>query len=136
MFKKHIFSNTVHCRSSMPRLSQTLRFLQSPSFRQAQSALIGQLTRKYNAFPLSRALAFKINVKTVNNCMVTHTWNSCSASTHSSEYTHTHTHTHTCSGQPFMLRHPGSSWGFDALLKGTSLVVLKMERVLYIHSPH
>ncbi len=29
----------------MPRLSQTLRFLQSPSFRQAQSALIGQLTQ-------------------------------------------------------------------------------------------
>ncbi len=28
----------------MPRLSQTLRFLQSPSFRQTQSALIGQLT--------------------------------------------------------------------------------------------
>ncbi len=29
----------------MPRLSQTLSFLQSPSFRQAQSALIGQLTQ-------------------------------------------------------------------------------------------
>ncbi len=29
----------------MPRLSQTLCFLQSPSFRQAQSALIGQLTQ-------------------------------------------------------------------------------------------
>ncbi len=29
----------------MPRLSQTLRFLQSPSFRQAQSALIGQLAQ-------------------------------------------------------------------------------------------
>ncbi len=29
----------------MPRLFQTLRFLQSPSFWQAQSALIGQLTR-------------------------------------------------------------------------------------------
>ncbi len=29
----------------MPRLSQTLRFLQSPSFRQAQSALIGQQTQ-------------------------------------------------------------------------------------------
>ncbi len=29
----------------MPRLSQTLRFLQSPSFQQAQSALIGQLTQ-------------------------------------------------------------------------------------------
>ncbi len=44
--KTHYFSNTVHyCRSSMPRLSQTLRFLQSPSFRQAQSALIGQLAQ-------------------------------------------------------------------------------------------
>ncbi len=29
----------------MPRLSQTCRFLQSPSFQQAQSALIGQLTQ-------------------------------------------------------------------------------------------
>ncbi len=29
----------------MPRLSQMLRFLQSPSFWQAQSALIGQLTQ-------------------------------------------------------------------------------------------
>ncbi len=29
----------------MPRLSQTLRFLQSPSFQQVQSALIGQLTQ-------------------------------------------------------------------------------------------
>ncbi len=27
----------------MPHLSQMLRFLQSPSFQQAQSALIGQL---------------------------------------------------------------------------------------------
>ncbi len=47
LFKKtHYFSNTVHyCRSSMPRLSQTLRFLQSPSFWQVQSALIGQLAQ-------------------------------------------------------------------------------------------
>ncbi len=29
----------------MPHLSQTLGFLQSPSFQQAQSALIGQLTQ-------------------------------------------------------------------------------------------
>ncbi len=29
----------------MPRLSQTCRFLQSPSFWQVQSALIGQLTQ-------------------------------------------------------------------------------------------
>ncbi len=32
-----------------------------------------------------------------------------------------------------MLRRPGSSWGFGALLKG---VVLRMERVLDIHFPH
>ncbi len=45
MLKKY-FSNTVHyCSSSMPRLSQTHRFQQSPSFRQAQSTLIGQLTQ-------------------------------------------------------------------------------------------
>ncbi len=32
---------------------------------------------------------------------------------------------------------PGSSWGFSALLKDLkSVVVLKVERVLIIHSPH
>ncbi len=35
-----------------------------------------------------------------------------------------------------MLRHPGSCWGFGALLKGTSVVVLRVKRALYIHSPH
>ncbi len=34
-----------------------------------------------------------------------------------------------------MLRWPGGSWGFAVLLKGTSVVVFKVERVLYIHSP-
>ncbi len=35
--------------------------------------------------------------------------------------THTRQWKHTwSSGQPFMLRHPASSWGFGALLKGTS----------------
>ncbi len=54
--------------------------------------------------------------------------------THTAVNTHTpRTHTRS-SGQP-MLRRPGSSWGFGALLKGTSVVVLKVERVLYIHSP-
>ncbi len=77
--------------------------------------------------------------------MVSHTCNLCSALnpskwTHTavrSEETHTHTlWTHTwSSGQP-MLRRPGSSWGFGALLKGlTSVVELKVERVLNIHSP-
>ncbi len=55
--------------------------------------------------------------------------------THTSEHTHTPwTHTQS-SGQPFMLRRPGSSWGFGALLKGTSVMVSKVERALYIHSP-
>ncbi len=56
--------------------------------------------------------------------------------THTAVNTHTPwTHTQS-SGQPFMLRRPGSSWGFGALLKGTSVVVLKEERALDIHSPH
>ncbi len=48
--------------------------------------------------------------------------------THTAVNTHTPwTHTQS-SGQPFMLRRPGSSWGFGALLKGTSVVVLRVER--------
>ncbi len=44
--KTHYFSNTVHyCSSSMPRLFQMHCFLQSPSFQQPQSALIGQLAQ-------------------------------------------------------------------------------------------
>ncbi len=35
-----------------------------------------------------------------------------------------------------MLQRPGSSWGFSALLKDTSVVVLKEERALVINSPH
>ncbi len=36
-----------------------------------------------------------------------------------------------------MLQRPGSSWGFGALLKGlTSVVVLKVQRALVIHSTH
>ncbi len=82
--------------------------------------------------------------------MVTHTQNLCSAfipskCTHTAVNKHTHTHTHThkythtlwkhirSSGQPFMLW--GSSWGFSALLKGTSVMVLRVERVLDLHSP-
>ncbi len=97
--------------------------------------------------PLSK---WKWKWRDIRPSMVTHTRNLCSAfnpskvHTHSSEHTHTHTPlthtqqwTHTrSSGQPFMLRRPGSIWGFGALLKGTSVVVLKVERVLYIHSPH
>ncbi len=43
MFKKHIIFQILYI--IVPRLSLTHRFLQSPSFRQAQSALIGQLAQ-------------------------------------------------------------------------------------------
>ncbi len=64
--------------------------------------------------------------------MVTHTQNLCSALTHPMcPHTTVNTHTpwtHTrSSGQPFMLRCPGSSRGFGALLKGTSIVVLRVK---------
>ncbi len=78
----------------------------------------------------------------IRRSMVTHTRNLCSAfnpsnvHTHSSEHTHTHSSEHTHTVNTFLLRRLGSSWGFDALLKGTSVVVLKVERALYIHSPH
>ncbi len=56
--------------------------------------------------------------------------------THTAVNKHTPwTHTRS-SGQPFMLRCTGSSWGFSALLKGTSVVVLRVERALDIDSPH
>ncbi len=43
--KTHYFPHTVHyCCSSMPRLSETRTFLQSSSFWEARSALIGQLS--------------------------------------------------------------------------------------------
>ncbi len=58
--------------------------------------------------------------------MVTLTQNLCSefipskVHTHSSEHTHIHCEHTRSSGQPFMQRRLGSSWGFGALLKGTS----------------
>ncbi len=43
--KTHYFPHTVHyCCSSMPRLSETCRFLQSSLFWEARRALIGQLS--------------------------------------------------------------------------------------------
>ncbi len=68
--------------------------------------------------------------------MVTHTRNLCPAINPSKVHTHTPwTHTRS-SGQPFMLRHPGSSWGFGALLKVTSVMVLKMEESAVNSLPH
>ncbi len=90
--KTHYFSNTVHyCSSSMPRLSQTHCFLQSPSFQQVQSALIGQLTqcivigrtpqaRVGNVTPLTIIVSFSFQVSFISSSpkgeqsRVTDTW--------------------------------------------------------------
>ncbi len=45
-------------------------------------------------------------------------------SAHTQQWTHTH------------LRRPGRGWGFCASLKGTSVMVSRVERALFIHSPH
>ncbi len=84
----------------------------------------------------------KIKWRDIRPSMLTHTWNLCSAfnpskvHTHSSEHTHTHGTHSWSSGKPFMLWRPGSSWEFSALLKSTSVMVLRVERALYVHSPH
>ncbi len=80
---------------------------------------------------LSRILLKIKSESDIHPSMVMHTWILCSPFNPHREYTHTWS-----SGQSFMLRHPGSSWGFDALLKGTSVVVLKVENVLGIHCRH
>ncbi len=59
--------------------------------------------------------------------------------THTAVNTHTPwTHTRSSPEQwaAIYAAAPGEQLGFGALLKGTSVVVLKVERVLYIHSPH
>ncbi len=54
--------------------------------------------------------------------------------THSSEHTHT-VNTHWEQWAAIYAATPGSSWGCGALLKGTSVVVLRVERALYIPPP-
>ncbi len=67
--------------------------------------------------------------------MVTHTRNLSSAF-NPSKCTLTAVNTHP-EQWAAILQRPGSSWGIGALLKGlTSVVVLKVERALVIHSPH
>ncbi len=74
--------------------------------------------------------------------MVTHTRNLCSAfipskCTHTAVNTHTHTvvNTHPEQWAAILLRRPGNSWGFAALLKGlTSVVVLRVEKELVNHN--
>ncbi len=68
---------------------------------------------------------FKVTWRDIRPSMVTHTRNLCSAFNPSNVLIHSSEHTHT----PWThTRRPGSSWGFGALLKGTSVVVLRVER--------
>ncbi len=71
----YVHSNTVH--STMPRLSQMRRFLQSSSFQQVQSAPIGQLTqyivigrtpqaRVGNVTPLTIIASFSFQVSLIS----------------------------------------------------------------------
>ncbi len=90
----------------------------------------------FSVMHLSYAIfIFKWKWHDIQPSMVAYTRNTCSSFTlpcarahaHTHTHTHPHTHTHTSSGQPFMLQCLGSSLGFGALLKGTSVVVLRVE---------
>ncbi len=92
--------------------------------------------------PSGLRVNWKWKWRDIRPSMVTHTRNLCSAINPSKVHTHSSEHTHTpwthtwSSGQLFMLWRLGSGWGFSAFLKGTSVVVFRVERALYIHSPH
>ncbi len=64
--------------------------------------------------------------------MVTHTRNSCSAFIPSKVHTHSSEHTPGAVAAIYAAA-PGEQLG---VLKGTSVVLLKVERALDIHSPH
>ncbi len=59
--------------------------------------------------------------------MVTHTWNLCSAFTHP-KCTHTAVNTHPEQWAAIIAAAPGEQLGVRCLLKGTSVVVLRVER--------
>ncbi len=87
--------------------------------------------------------AWKWKGSDIRLSMETRTRNPCSAfnpfkvHTHSSEHTHTHTHTvNTHSEQWAAIYAAGPEEQLGALFKGTSVVVLRMERALGIHTPH
>ncbi len=98
-------------------------------------------TYEYIVLIFSFSFSYFSTLSVVLASMVTHTQNLCSAFNPYKVHTHTAVNTHTpwthtrSSGKPFMLRRPGSSRGFSVLLKSTSVVVLKEERALDIHSP-
>ncbi len=115
-----------------------------PSFVEVCSRTVGESKSKVRSFSL---LTIRVKVKV--------TWHTAKYGDPYSEFvlciypskcTHTHTHTqrehtHTMNTHPeqravIYAAAPGSSWGFGDLLKGSSVVVLRVKRALYIHSPH
>ncbi len=74
--------------------------------------------------------------------MVTHTRNLCSAINPSKVHTHSSEHTHTVNTHPeqwaaiLCCGARGAVGGSVPCSRATSVVVLRVERVLYIHSPH
>ncbi len=71
----------------------------------------------------------KCNNKINNKCMVTHNRNWCSALNTHCEHAPGAVGSHCSSAR-------GAIGGSGALVKGTSVMVLKVERVLFIHNPH
>ncbi len=68
--------------------------------------------------------------------MVAHTQNSCSTFTHPSAHTQQWTHTHPEQWAAMYAAVPGEQLGVQCLAQGHLVMVLKVERVLYIHFPH
>ncbi len=59
-----------------------------------------------------------------------------SAHTHTQQWTRTHSvNTHPEQWAAIYAAAPGEQLGFGALLKNTSVMVLRVKRALYIHSP-
>ncbi len=117
------------------RWSETLAGTQQPPYTQRHTSVLLQSAAQTEMSPYTGGggdLWPSIVTRTRNLCSAFNP-SKCTHTAVSSEQTHTHTHTHTHRA----VGSPGSSWGFGALLKGlTSVMVLRVERALVIHSPH
>ncbi len=67
--------------------------------------------------------------------MVTHAWNLCSEFNPSKVHTHTAVNTDPEQWAGIYAAAPGEQLGLGALLKGTSIVVSRVESALCIHYP-
>ncbi len=105
-------------------INNVFQIMMLPVFTENMLSTFGYLTKWHDIRP----------------SMVTHTRNLCSAfnkvHTHSSEHTLT-VNTHPEQWAAIYAVAPGKQLGVRCLAQGlTSVVVLRVERALYIHSPH